>query len=134
MVSSHGVIQGYNATAMVDEKHQVIAYAEAFGENEDSQHTRPMLEGAENIRHIIVHNGGRASQEFINRTGRNDLAVGEIVPVTAEYVGDVSSSSRLLASELFTKVSKKFFQVGESDLDGVWRLSESQGQVSDGGA
>lgn len=46
MVSSHGVIQGYNATAMVDEKHQVIAYAEAFGENEDSRHTRPMLEGA----------------------------------------------------------------------------------------
>lgn len=46
MVSSHGVIQGYNATAMVDEKHQIIAYAEAFGENEDSQHTRPMLEGA----------------------------------------------------------------------------------------
>jgi len=48
MVSSHGVIQGYNATAMVDEKHQVIAYAEVFGENEDSQHTRPMLEGAKN--------------------------------------------------------------------------------------
>jgi transposase len=46
MVSSHGVIQGYNATAMVDEKHQIIAYAEAFGENEDSQHTRLMLEGA----------------------------------------------------------------------------------------
>ena len=46
MVSSHGVIQGYNATAMVDEKHQVIAYAEAFGENEGSRHTRPMLEGA----------------------------------------------------------------------------------------
>jgi hypothetical protein len=46
MVSSHGVIQGYNATAIVDEKHQIIAYAEVFGENEDSQHTRPMLEGA----------------------------------------------------------------------------------------
>lgn len=46
MVSSHGVIQGYNATAIVDEKNQVIAYAEAFGENEDSTHTRPMLEGA----------------------------------------------------------------------------------------
>jgi hypothetical protein len=46
MVSSHGVIQGYNATAMVDEKHQIIAYAKAFGENEDSRHTKPMLEGA----------------------------------------------------------------------------------------
>jgi len=46
MVSSHGVIQGYNANAVVDEKNQIIAYAEAFGENEDSVHTRPMLEGA----------------------------------------------------------------------------------------
>jgi IS5 family transposase len=52
MVSSHGVIQGYNANAIVDEKNQVIVHAEAFGENadfqsEDSVHTRPMLEGAE---------------------------------------------------------------------------------------
>jgi hypothetical protein len=86
-----------------------------------------MLEEAENIRHIVVHNGGRASQEFIDRKGRNDLAVGDIVPVTAEYLEGVCLSGRLLASELFTKVSKKFFHVDESDLQGIWRVSESQG-------
>jgi transposase len=47
MVGSHGmVLQGYNANGFVDEKKQVITHAEAFGENEDSQHIRPMLEGA----------------------------------------------------------------------------------------
>ena len=46
MVTSHGVIQGYNANAIVDKKTQVITYAEAFGENEDSVHIQPMLEGA----------------------------------------------------------------------------------------
>jgi len=57
MVSSHGVIQGYNATAMVDEKHQIIVHAEAFGENEDSQHTRPMLEGAKkNLKEVRQEN------------------------------------------------------------------------------
>ena len=46
MVSSHGVIQGYNANALVDEKHQVVIDAEAFGEGGDSDHMGPMLEGA----------------------------------------------------------------------------------------
>lgn len=84
-----------------------------------------LLEQAQSIRHIVVHNGGRASQEFIDRAGRSNLAVGEVVPVTPEYLKDVCASSRLLASELFTKVSKKFFHVDETDLQGVWRVSQS---------
>jgi len=46
MATSHGVVQGYNANAMVDEKHQVIVNAEAFGKGEDSSIMGPMLEGA----------------------------------------------------------------------------------------
>jgi transposase len=46
MVSSHGVIQGYNANALVDEKHQVVVHAQAFGDGEDGSHAGPMLEGA----------------------------------------------------------------------------------------
>lgn len=46
MVSSHGVIQGYNANALVDEKHQVVVNAEAFGEGEDAHNMGPMLNGA----------------------------------------------------------------------------------------
>jgi len=45
MPSSHGVIQGYNAQALVDAKHQVILAAEAFS-SQDHENLAPMLEGA----------------------------------------------------------------------------------------
>jgi transposase len=46
LTSSHGVIQGYNANAIVDEKHQIIVHAEAFGQSGDSANMGRMLEGA----------------------------------------------------------------------------------------
>ena len=49
MISSHGVIQGYNANALVDEKHQVVMHAEAFSEGEDASNMGPMLAGAQQI-------------------------------------------------------------------------------------
>jgi transposase len=46
MPTSHGVIQGYNAQAIVDDKHQIIVYAEAMGNGQDTDNLVPMLEGA----------------------------------------------------------------------------------------
>ena len=43
LTSSHGVLQGYNANAMVDEKHQVVVHASAFGKGEDSTNMGPMV-------------------------------------------------------------------------------------------
>jgi len=55
MATSHGVEQGYNANAMVDEKHQVIVNAEVFGKGEDSSLMEPMLKGAkENLEAIGI--------------------------------------------------------------------------------
>jgi len=45
MPSSHGVVQGYNAQALVDSKHQVILAAEAFA-NQDHENLKPMVAGA----------------------------------------------------------------------------------------
>jgi transposase len=45
MPTSHGVIQGYNAQALVDSKHQVIVHAETFG-SQDHDNLDPMLQGA----------------------------------------------------------------------------------------
>jgi len=45
MPSSHGVVQGYNAAAAVDDKHQVIVHAEAFSEGTDQSLLTPMIEG-----------------------------------------------------------------------------------------
>lgn len=80
-----------------------------------------LLDMAENIRHVAVHNGGRASQEFIERTGRNDLAIGDFVPITFEDIEKISSVARLLASDLFEAVSKKFFGIEDDQLTGVLR-------------
>jgi transposase len=50
MPTSHGVIQGYNAQALVDSKHQVILAAEAFS-SQDHENLAPMLAGAKkNVR------------------------------------------------------------------------------------
>ncbi len=46
LATSHGVVQGYNANAMVDEKNQVIVDASAFGKTGDGSNMDPMLEGA----------------------------------------------------------------------------------------
>lgn len=45
MTTSHGVIQGYNAQALVDSKHQVILAAEAFA-GQDHENLKPMLDNA----------------------------------------------------------------------------------------
>jgi len=53
MKSSHGVIQGYDGVAAVDRKHQVIVHAEAFGEPQEHDLLKPMIEGArENFQRI----------------------------------------------------------------------------------
>jgi transposase len=43
MPSSHGVIQGYNGIATVDEKHQVIVDAQAFGEGHEAKKLETVL-------------------------------------------------------------------------------------------
>jgi transposase len=44
MKPGHGVIQGYNEQAMVDEKHQFVISAKTFGKGQDHSLLEPMLE------------------------------------------------------------------------------------------
>lgn len=46
MKTSHGIVQGYNAQAMVDSEHQIVVRADVFGEGGDESAVRPMIEGA----------------------------------------------------------------------------------------
>ena len=48
MVSSRGVIQGYNGIAVVDDKTQVVVNAEAFGSGSEQKYLIPMLEQTRN--------------------------------------------------------------------------------------
>ena len=45
MKTSHGVIQGYDGVTVVDNKHQVIVHAEAFGAAQEHDLLQPMIEG-----------------------------------------------------------------------------------------
>lgn len=47
MKTSRGVIQGYNGVAVVDDKHQVIVHAEAFGASQEHDLLEPMVEGTQ---------------------------------------------------------------------------------------
>ncbi len=44
MLTSHGVIQGYNGVAAVDDKHQVIVAAQAFGEGSEVGVLEPLVD------------------------------------------------------------------------------------------
>jgi transposase len=44
MPSSHGVIQGYNGIAMVDDKHQVVVDAQAFGDGHEAKHLEEVVD------------------------------------------------------------------------------------------
>jgi len=46
MKTSHGIVQGYNANAVVDEKTQIVVHPQVFGDGDDGDHVAPMLEGA----------------------------------------------------------------------------------------
>lgn len=46
MKTSHGIIQGYNGVAVVDNKHQIIVHAEVFGTGQEHELLQPMIEGA----------------------------------------------------------------------------------------
>jgi transposase len=49
MQTSHGCVQGYNAQALVDEKHQVIVHGAPSGSGQDHRQVVPMLAGAKEM-------------------------------------------------------------------------------------
>ena len=56
MKSSHGVIQGYNGLAMVDSKHQIVVYGEAFGSGQEHNLLTPVVQGAKESLQAIGKN------------------------------------------------------------------------------
>lgn len=62
MPTSHGVIQGYNAQALVDAKHQIIIHAEASS-SQDHENLAPMMTAARRNMQTI----GKASDYFKGR-------------------------------------------------------------------
>jgi len=53
MKTSHGVIQGYDGVTAVDGKHQIIVHAKAFGEAQEHDLLKPMVEGVRDNFQVI---------------------------------------------------------------------------------
>ncbi len=64
MATSHGVIQGYNAQALVDDKHQIIVVAEAFGDGQDAQNLTRIMPRAK----MVIQRLGWGEQGFRDTT------------------------------------------------------------------
>ena len=58
MSTSHGMIQGYNAQALVDDAHQVIVAAGVVGEGTDSTNLGPMVDQADQHLQHVGHQPG----------------------------------------------------------------------------
>lgn len=67
--SSHGVIQGYNGLAAVDSKKQVIVSCEAFGESQEGQFFKTMVNSAKkNIKRAKIKNGTSSHKTYLADT------------------------------------------------------------------
>ncbi|RLC91717.1 MAG: hypothetical protein DRI39_09800 [Chloroflexi bacterium] len=82
-----------------------------------------LLEQAEKIRDIVLHGSGRADEEYLRRAGLKDVKVGDFVPVSPEQLDRLLWVTRMLVADIFVEVSKKLFQVDDSQLSMVWRRS-----------
>jgi transposase len=71
MHTAQGTIQGYNGQALVDDKHQIIVHAQAFGSGQDAKHLEPMVDGA------------KANMEKIGQSA--DYFKGKILTADASY-------------------------------------------------
>ena len=76
------------------------------------------LAAAEQLRHLILHNGGRVSPEFLRRTGA-DYEVGEKIVIDGAFGGSVAFAALALANAVFDTVSEKFFETSLDEVGGV---------------
>ena len=85
MATSHGVIQGDNGQALVDDTHQIIVVAEAFGDGQDAQHLTRIMLRAKTIMQAL----GRDEQGFRDTTwlaDSNDFSDGNLETCEQEHL------------------------------------------------
>jgi len=68
------------------------------------------LQDVESVRHLVLHNGGRVSQEFIRRTGRQDLPLNDRCPIAERTVSTAHQLSWFLAADVLFAIGEKYFE------------------------
>lgn len=116
MKTSHGVIQGYNGIALVDERHQIILQAEAFGTGDEHDVLIPVVEkGKENLATIgLLKASGLA---LLADNGYYKEANLEYLQVSGidGYIPDNQYRNRLQQTRQFKKIKSAWFK--KSDFD-----------------
>lgn len=106
-------------------KNKTLYLTEQHGlDIEVSESVLDEIDFAQELRHIIVHNGGRVSQEFIKRTGRKDFELDKHIVVLPGYIEDISHDALQLGSETYTEIAKKFFGLNDDQIWGVWKYKD----------
>ena len=92
------------------------------------------IEDAELLRNVLIHDGGRVNVEYLRRSGRTDVRVGELLPVEARVADQLSHDMMLLAVQILFDVSEVHFGIERRTITGVpmdekraaaWRLGGS---------
>jgi hypothetical protein len=112
MKTSHGVVQGYDGVAVVDDKHQIIVHAEAFGAPQEHELLQPMVEG---IRENLAAIGTPSAFETTKLTADSGFHSEKNMQLLMEqgidaYVADKQfrkRDPRFLAQDRFKERSRK---------------------------
>jgi hypothetical protein len=75
------------------------------------------IDEAENTRHAVIHNSGKVSQEYKNRTGQTDLTIGDVIPINTKYTDQLTRAVGTLGFDVFAAVAQKFFGIKKQDLE-----------------
>lgn len=65
---------------------------------------------AEEIRHCLIHNGGKATQKFLEKTKRKDVKIGDFIPLSSSFNKEIYSITKEIANIIFTQASSNFFK------------------------
>jgi hypothetical protein len=100
-------------------KQRLESVSKTFGITLDTSRVAPAIQILEKVRNILVHNGGRVSQEFIDRTRIRNVSIGENYPINEMDVLRLFRFAQQLCGSLYIEVSTKFLDKKPSEITGV---------------
>jgi len=80
-----------------------------------------VIKEVELTRNLIVHNGGKVNREYLRLKKAKNLKVGDYIPLDNDFLKLASITFQMLASEIYTEISKKYFGKNEDEiLEEIW--------------
>jgi len=68
-----------------------------------------VIDDAELTRNVVTHNGGNISQEYLARSKRTDVSIGQPIPITVDFIRQLFRAISLLGDALYKAIAKKFY-------------------------